>query len=178
MKSLSNLMGYIGKSGGRTNTPEDTDTCLSIPGVLNLVLEVPYPNFSIFSAPLPGGQNTPVNSWIYGQEFLAGQAGASPVIAILGPGIWDIDWKLILVERGIVSDDTCNCTLSFFDTLTGTTAILGHINAKFNAQNNQSGHFRALVTAESTYSFARATTGGLVTSTSLFYVYLQATRLF
>jgi hypothetical protein len=179
VKIVTPFMGFLAKaSSGRSSTPELSDTKLTVPGVLNLTLEAPLPTFTVFNVPLPGGQNTPTDSWVYAQEIVAGAAGASPVIAFFGPGVWDVSWGLSLIERGAVSDPTAEITLQFSDNLAGTAAILGHINAKFGAAQNQSGRFRFTVTTDSLFFISRASNGGLTTSTSLFLVDVIASRIF
>lgn len=177
MKTLSPLLGFLGRSGAKTSRIEEGDTQLAIPGTLLPIVEIPFPCFTIFDAPLPGGFNRPVNSWMYSQEFLFNIA-ASPVIAELGPGLWRVQVWHDLIEAGAVSDATSTNRLDLIDNLTSKFITLTKITNKQNLDQNLTRDFWILVTADSIFSFSRTSAAGLGTGLNLSNLRILCTRYF
>jgi hypothetical protein len=177
MKVLSPLFGYFGKSGSKTNTPEEGDTRLTVPGLLQPTIEMVFPCFQLFSAPLPGGANTPVNSWIYSEEFTYNTL-QTPIIANLGPGLWDLSCSIIVRESGAVSDATSTARLDFFDILNGQTVTLLRVSNKQGLDQSELLRFKILVTGDSLYSFNKVTQAGAGTGANVCKITIVAQRLF
>jgi hypothetical protein len=177
VKVVTALFGYIGKaSAGRAVTPEEGDTKVLVPGVLQPSLEIPYPIFSLFNTPLPAGQ-LPVNSFIYAEELLF-NVGTGVGLFVIGPGLWDIETSLIQREAGAVSDPTSTYRLELVDTLTAATVVIHRIsNIQGRTQTYQS-RWRQLVTVDSAYQFTRTTIAGLGTGTNFGHLKIICTRLF
>jgi hypothetical protein len=176
MISTTPLLGHLAKSGTKTNTPQEGDTRMIVPGVISPTLEIPYPFFSFFGAPQP--TITPVNSWMISfQGTFAVTTGVG--IINLGPGVWDIIARTNLEEQGAISDPTSNDALVFFaNDGTGTTVTLTRITNKQGLSQNQEVRWRQMVTADQTYSFNHNSVAGLGTGLNLFRHLIIAIRLF
>lgn len=177
MRTLSPLFGYLGKSGGGANTPEEGDTKLTVPGMLLPTLRVPFPHFSFFSAPLAGGSPPVVNSFIYAEELLF-NVGESPVICTVGEGLWDFQVSLNIREAGAVSDATSTFRLQYFDVLAGQTVVLARITNKQGVDQNYSVDWRQLITSDNLYNFNRVSIAGLGTGLNLAHLRILGTRYF
>jgi hypothetical protein len=176
MKAVSTLLGFLGRSGGKANTPEEGDTKISVPGLFLPVCEIPFPYLSLISAPRPGGV-IEINSFIYAQEQTFA-ANLSEVICVLGPGVWDIECHLRLRQAGAVSDPTSNIRLDFFDQSTAQTVTLLRITNAQGIQQDQSCKLRVMATADTTFSFTKASVVGAGTGTNIYHFNLIGTRLF
>jgi hypothetical protein len=178
MKVLTPIFGFFGKAGSRVNTPEEGDTKLTMPGVLNPTLDLVYPTFQLFNVPLPGGSaGIPIYSWIYSEEFSFAGA-ASPVIAVVGPGLWEFLCSIILEEVGAVSDPTSSARLDMFDQVTGQTVTLLRVRNKQGLDQSEQMRFKLLATGDQTYTFTRISVAGLGTGANLAKITIIATRLF
>ena len=176
MKSVTALFGYLGKSGSKTNTPEEGDTRVTIPGIINPVLEIPFPVFALYNAPLPGG-NVPVNSFIYGEELLF-NVNSSPTLFPLGPGLWDISVLCDLRAAGGVQDLTSTYRVELLDTTTGISVVLARLANDGTKPQNIFQSWRQLVTADQTYTVIRTSLVGLGTGPNLAHLVVKCIRLF
>jgi len=177
MKSTSLLLGYLGKSGTKTNTPELGDTKITIPGLFQPSLEITFPFFSFYSA--AQGQLTPINSWAYSEE-VGMNAGALLVdLMVLGPGLWDIRIRLAVIPAGATDDTTCSMSIDYFAIDgTGSTVRLCKVVCTDVIPQIQEMQFRQLVTADQLYQFRAVRVLGAGTGTNLAYRTILASRLF
>lgn len=175
VKLTSPLFGYLAKSGTKNSTPQEGDTKLELPGRINSILEIPFPTFQLFTSPLPGG-NIPVNSWIYSQEQ-AFNVVVNAVIAIIGPGVWDLDVLLTLRQVGAISDPTSNIQIFLVDQSSGNTALLCRITNQ-QVPQLQTAKFRLLSTSDQQFQLAILSAIGLGTALNIAHSRIIATRLF
>jgi hypothetical protein len=176
VRSVTPLFGYLGKSGSKTNTPDEGDTKLTIPGILQPVMEVPYPVLALYNAPLPGG-NTPVNSFMLYDEILF-NVNSGVVLFPLGPGLWDFDFLLTLRPFGAVQDGTCSYRIELLDTLTAVSINLGRLVNDGTRPQQYRHHWRQLITSEQAYTVTRTTLIGAGTGTNFAHFIAKCTRLF
>lgn len=177
MKSLSPLLGYLGRAGTKVNTPEDGDTKISVPGVMYPCISLVHPTFQLIDTPLPGGASTVINSFMYSEEVLF-NVNTSPVLLQLGPGLWEIETSLHMRESGAVSDVTSTMRLTFFDQSTGATVVLHRITNKQAVDQSYQSRFRVLVMAEQPLSFNRITVAGAGTGLNNGCLKIIGSRLF
>jgi hypothetical protein len=176
MKSVTPLFGYLGKAGSKMNTPEEGDTKLSVPGILQPVIQLPYPVFALYNAPLPGG-NTPINSFIYSEEVLF-NVNSGVVLFPLSPGVWDFDLQMDLRGAGAVQDNTSTYRIELLDTLTAVSVVLGRLANDSTKGQNLSESWRQMITADQAYTITRTSVVGAGTGTNFAHLCFKATRLF
>lgn len=176
MKSVTPLFGFLGKSGTKLNTPEIGDTKVTVPGVLQPILQIPYPYFKLFTAALGAGE-VPVESWIFQAEQLFNVSLGTNFVS-LGPGLWNLTIKHRIREAGAVSDPTSTDACQLIDTTTGTTIVLTKISNKQGVGQDQLISIPILVVAEQTYSLNRTTVAGLGTGVNFGDLLVIATRYF
>jgi len=170
------LLGYLAKAS-RQSTPADGDTRVTIPGTFLPIIEVPFPFFSFFNAPLPGGSDLPVNSWFYQQEYLF-NVTVGLGIARLGPGLWRIQVWHDKIRLGAISDLTSTTRLDMIDVSTALTVTLTKISNDVAVPESYSREFEILVPTDQSYQFSRISAVGAGTGTCLSNLKLLATRLF
>jgi hypothetical protein len=176
VRAVTDLLGYLGKSGGKANTPEDQDTKPTIPGLLLPVLSIPYPIFALYNAPLPGG-NTPVNSFMLYDEILF-NVNSGVVLCPLGPGLWDFELHIALRPFGAVNDGTCSYRIELLDTLTGISINFGRLVNDATRPQYYKHAWRQLITTEQAYTLTRTSLVGAGTGTNFAHTIFKATRLF
>jgi hypothetical protein len=176
MKTVTPLFGYLGKAGSKMNTPEEGDTKLSVPGILQPVIQLPYPVFALYNAPLPGGI-TPINSFMYSEEVLF-NVNSGVVLFPLGPGVWDFDLQMDLRGAGAVQDNTSTYRIELLDTLTAVSIVLGRLANDSTKGQNISESWRQMITADQAYTITRTSVVGAGTGTNFAHLCFKATRLF
>lgn len=176
MRSLTPLMGYLGKSGPKINTPESGDTKILVPGLIQPSLEVPFPCFAFYNAPLPGG-NTPVNSFMLYDEILF-NVNSSPVLFTIGPGVWDFEVHVALRPFGATQDPTCTYRIEWLDTLAAVSINLGRLINDGTKPQYYSHRWRQLIMADQAYAMNRISLVGAGTGTNFAHSIFKCTRLF
>ncbi len=178
MKVVSPLFGFLGKANaGHSATPEEGDTKVIVPGIVQPTLEIPFPVFSFVDAPLPAGGNVPVNSIIFSQKVVF-NAALGEVLFIFGPGLWRNNILMYLEEAGAVSDATSTCSLTILDSLTAKTIELMRVTNKQGLDQSKNLSFDLLVTSDQQYNVARQRVAGLGTGLNLCCIVWSASRLF
>jgi len=170
------MFGHLAKSGPKMNTPQEGDTRLTIPGLLQPTIEIPLPFFSFYST--VQSQLAPINSWMYSQNQLFNLTSLVDIMA-LGPGLWDLRLFMDLEEQGAVSDATSTCDVLFFALDgTGATVSLARVTNKQGLNQSQDIIWRQLVTADQTYVFRLSRVIGAGTGLNLARIRIIAVRLF
>jgi hypothetical protein len=176
MRVLTPLLGYLGKSGAKANTPEEGDTKILVPGLLQPGLEIPFPIFSLYNAPLPAG-NIPVNSFMFSEEVLF-NVNSGVVLFPLGPGVWDFDITVDLRGAGAVQDATSTYRIELLDTTTAISVVLARLANDSTKTQNISQRWRQMITSDQGYSVTRTSVVGAGTGTNFAHCIFKATRLF
>jgi hypothetical protein len=176
MRVLTPLLGYLGKSGAKANTPEEGDTKILVPGIMQPSLELPFPVFALYNAPLPAG-NTPVNSFMFSEEVLF-NVNSGVVLFPLGPGVWDFEAIIDLRGAGAVQDATSTYRIELLDTATGVSVVLGRLANDSTKPQNIRSKWRQMITADQAYTITRTSVVGAGTGTNFAHTCFKATRLF
>jgi hypothetical protein len=176
MRCLTPLLGYLGKSGAKANTPEEGDTKVLVPGLIQPTIELPFPIFALYNTPLPGG-NTPVNSFMFSEEVLF-NVNSGVVLFPLGPGVWDFDLLVDLRGAGAVQDNTSTYRIELLDTLLAISVVLARLANDSTKAQNISMKWRQMITTEQAYTITRTTIVGAGTGTNFAHCCFKATRLF
>jgi hypothetical protein len=176
MRVLTPLLGYLGKAGAKANTPEEGDTKILVPGILQPVLEIPFPVFALYSAALPAG-NTPVNSFMFSEEVLF-NVNSGIVLFPLGPGVWDFDCTVDLRGAGAVQDATSTYRIELLDTTTAVSVVLARLANDSTKGQSITQKWRQTITSEQAFSVTRTSVVGAGTGTNFAHTIFKATRLF
>ena len=180
MKILSPLFGFLGKAtSARSNTPEEGDTKLEMPGVISNILEAPFPIFQVYSLPLPIPSAVGlVTSFIYSEQA---QFNANTTVdtCSLGPGVWKITFSISLEEQGAVSDPTSIHRVLLYPTDgVGASVDLGRVTNKQGLDQSVSYSWIQTVMTEAIWVFRRMNTAGLGTGLNRFNDVIIAQRMF
>lgn len=165
MLVTSPLFGYLAKSSS-SSRPQDGDTVVQVPGTIMPTLEVPFPFFQFFNAPLGAGVNKPVNSFIYQQEYLY-NAAVGLAILELGPGLWHLKVWHDKIRAGAINDLTSSNRVDLIDVNTGATVTLTKILNDVATTEQFTRDMWLLVPTDQRFSINRASVAGLGTGTCL-----------
>lgn len=180
MKVLSPIFGYLGKAtSARSNTPEEGDTKLTMPGVINHVLTAPYPIYKVASVINPNALTEPSSSSYFYSEAAQFNANNSANIFSIGPGVWDVVVDMSLEEQGAVSDPASIHRLQMYpiDGI-GQSIDLGRLTNKQGLFQTHHLEFRMTVTVEALWVFSRINSAGGGLGVNRFNDIIICTRIF
>jgi hypothetical protein len=181
VRVVTSLLGYLHRAMKGASGTDPADTKVEVPGSFIPTLSLPFPFFTFTATPLGGGVGVPVNSWMF-QRSQTFAANGTQFIAIIGPGLWRLDYDVHIEERGAVSDPTSTYALNLIEQEgSGVTLTLARISNKQGVHQSYQGSLSLLVspsTQNPGFQIAETTVIGLGTGVNLAHTRITATRLF
>lgn len=175
MKANTLLLAHLAKSAKGNAQQQEGDTRISVPNTFLPTLRIPLPFYSFISNPVLSAQQ---NSFIYTDSRLM-NANVNTFLCTLSAGLWEVAYNHYLSPAGAVEDLTAAARLTIV-LVDGTNpqADLSYLaNSKVVNQNN-SGKFTVLVSAEQQIQFGMITNVGAGTGTNFSKLVLFCSKFF
>jgi len=162
VKVLSPLFGFLGKaSAARSNTSEEGDTKLTMPGVINNVLAAPFPIYKVSNVPNANALTEPQVSSFFWSEQAQFNANNTVDLFSLGPGVWDLYVSMVLEEQGAVSDAASIHRLIVYpNDGVGAGVDLGRLTNKQGLRQSVILRWTQTITTEASWVFRRTNIAG------------------
>jgi len=162
VKVLSPLFGFLGKAtAARSNTSEEGDTKLTMPGVISNVLSAPFPIYKVSNVPNVNALTEPQISSFFWSEQAQFNANTTVDLFSLGPGVWSIMVDMALEEQGAVSDATSIHRLVLYPNDGILQSIdLGRLTNKQGLNQSHQINWVHTITTEASWVFRRINSAG------------------